>query len=162
MNYQKHHPVPSIYPQHTLSTSAHNPRFSTSLPPVPSTPSVAVAGPVHVATAAPSGSSSSYSHRLLRPFHDQANQPRHEMPRSASSATYNYPLPDGAPDLAPHYADNGLASLRRADNMYHVSQTTHGSRKRPHRDDGPGVDANPGSRYHGNSERHTVYSGESR
>ncbi|KAL4971810.1 hypothetical protein BDW66DRAFT_145389 [Aspergillus desertorum] len=83
------------------------------------------------------------------------------MPRLASSATYNYPLPDGTPDTAPLSADNGHASHRGADIMHHVSQTTHGSRERPHRNDGRKMDANPGSRYRGNSGRHTVYPGES-
>ncbi|KAL4777412.1 hypothetical protein BDW60DRAFT_2181 [Aspergillus nidulans var. acristatus] len=164
-NYQKHYPAPSTYPPRTLSTQAHDPRFAASLPPVPTTLSVAAGGraasTVPAATVIPSGTSPSYSHRPLRPFYDQPDKPRHETPRSASSATNNHLLPDGAPDFTPHSADNGYTSRRRADNMYHVSQTTHSSRKRSHRDDSSGVDANPDPRYRGNRERHTVYSGES-
>ncbi|KAL4910091.1 hypothetical protein BDW74DRAFT_48132 [Aspergillus multicolor] len=159
MNYQKYYPAPSTYPPHTLSIPSHDPRFTASRPPAPPTPSVVVA----IAAAAPAISSPSYSHRPLRPSSDQGHQPdqaRYEMPRSAPSGAYNHPLSDRTPAVAPHSADTGYASFRRGDNVYHVSHATHGSRKRPHRDEGPEADPNLGSRYRGDGEGHTLYSGE--
>ena len=151
MNYQKYYPVPSTYPPHSLSIPAHDPRFTPSFhpaapTPAPAAPSVAAAvaarapppQPPAPPPGLPSGSAApSYSHRPLRPSHEHFEQPHREMPRTdPSSAAYSYPRPEGTPASTTYPGDHGYASGRRGDNVYHVSQANHGSRKRAHRDEG--------------------------
>ncbi|KAL4785169.1 hypothetical protein BJX76DRAFT_325295 [Aspergillus varians] len=179
MNYQKYYPVPSTYPPQTLSIPAHDPRFAglpfspaSSAPPLVAV-AIAAAPPAQPPAPPPPGpssgpSSSSYSHRPLRPSGDHFDRPQLEMSRSApSSAAYNYPLPD-TPARTPYSTDNGYASFRRGDNVYHVSQAnygsqgSHGSRKSPPRDEGfqgasPRLEPESIHRYRGDQGHPTVF-----
>ncbi|KAL3445122.1 hypothetical protein BJX65DRAFT_163620 [Aspergillus insuetus] len=173
MNYQKYYQTPSTYPPHTISIQpANDPRIAPPLPPAqPPPPSVAV-GPhprPTATTAAPSPqqqpapplSAPSYSHRPLRPSYDQLEQQqpaRHEMPRSAPPppAAYSYPPPDGPPSRVPHPADSVYASYRTGEHGYRISQANHGSRKKPHRDEGGHGDSKLHRRTLSDRERRAV------
>ncbi|KAL4870155.1 hypothetical protein BDV12DRAFT_66682 [Aspergillus spectabilis] len=168
MNYQKYYP--STYPPHTATIPAHDPRFAPS-PIYSQPPAVAVVVPAPPPPAPPprppsSAASSSYAHRPLRPSYDHFDQPQHEMPRSAPpQGAYNPHPPDGTPDPNSYHAKIGYTSLRRGGNGYHVSQATHGSRKRPHRDQAGGIqgasprfESNSNQRYRSGREHLAAHS----